>query len=72
MVTYCVWFDKFMQEIFALEKTEFEKYEKLQKCLHEEKNIIHYLDADSTTHAFEEYKKMQEQVPAFNYSEAVH
>lgn len=72
MITYCVWFDKFMQEIYALEKFEFEKYDQLKKCLAEEKNIIYYVEADSTTQAFEEYKKIQEQVPAFCYSKVIH
>lgn len=64
MQTYCVWFDNFLQELFALEKFEFDKYEKLQKCLKSEKNIIHFFEAESMTDAFEKYKEMQEHVPA--------
>ena len=41
MTTYCVWFDNFLQELFAIEKYEFDQYEKLQECLKNEKNTIY-------------------------------
>ena len=64
MTTYCVWFDNFFQELFALEKNEFDKYDKLQKCLKEEKNTIHLIEADSCMSAFSKYKEQQELLSA--------
>lgn len=60
MNTYCVWFDNFFQELFAVEKTEFDQYTKLQECLKNEKNVIRLIEADSCTDAFSKYKKQQE------------
>jgi hypothetical protein len=61
MTTYCVWFDNFFQEFFALEKNEFDKYDRLQTCLKKEKNNIHFIEADSCFSALSKYKKQQKE-----------
>lgn len=71
MTTYCVWFDNFFQELFSIEKSEFEKYDKLKKSLSDERNLIHYVEAESITDSFDKYKKMQEISPTFNL-ETIH
>lgn len=70
MTTYCVWFDNFMQELFALEKSEFDKYEKMQAELKNEKNIIHFINADSMKDAFDQYREKQKLLPVM--SQLVH
>ena len=72
MTTYCVWFDNFLQELFAIEKYEFDQYEKLEEYLKNEKNTIHLFEADSLTEAFSKYKQMQEQSPALSLSHTLH
>ena len=72
MNTYCVWFDNFFQELFAIEKHEFDQYEKLQECLKNEKNTIHIFEAESLTEAFFKYKELQEQNPVMSLSCAMH
>lgn len=64
MSIYCVWFDNFFEEIFAVEKQEFDQYDKLQACLKAEKNVIHFVEADSCVDAFAQYKAKQESFPA--------
>lgn len=66
MNIYCVWFDNFLQELFAIEQKEFEQYDKLKQALKIEKNTIHLIEAESCVDAFAQYKKKQEQPPAFS------
>lgn len=72
MNTYCVWFDNFFQELFALEKIEFDNYKSFQQCLHDEKNIIHYINAESMIQAFEIYRKKIESTTIISSSHLVH
>lgn len=58
MTTYCVWFDNFLEELFAIEKSEFELFPKLKERLELEKNTFSFLVADSITDAFSKYKQM--------------
>lgn len=67
MTTYCVWFDNLMQELFALEKSEFDSHQKLQEALHNEKNIIHVIQAESMKNAFEKYREKQESLPVMSH-----
>lgn len=69
MSIYCVWFDNFFQELFAIEKTEFDQYDKLKDCLKAEKNNIHYIEADSCVDAFGKYKEKQNKL---DYSVSIH
>lgn len=66
-MTYCVWFDNFLQELFALEKAEFDSLEKLQQALKNEKNIIHFIEAESMKEAFTQYRKKQEANPVLSH-----
>lgn len=63
MTTYCVWFDNLLQELFAIEKSELDKYEKTQECLKNEKNTIQLIEASSLKEAFDKYKEKQEVIP---------
>ena len=66
MTTYCVWFDNLMQELFALEKSEFDLHDKFQEALKNEKNVIHSIEAESMTDAFAQYREKQESVPVLS------
>ena len=72
MILYCVWFDNFFQELFAIEKADFDKYEKLQKCLQEEKNTVYYVVAESMKDAFDNYRELQLKASAIVSSGALH
>jgi len=58
MTIYCVWFDNFLEELFAIEKSEFELYPNLKSRLDLEKNSISFLEANSITDAFAKYKEV--------------
>ncbi len=58
MTVYCVWFDNFLEELFAIEKSEFDLYPNLKSRLDLEKNSITFLNADSITDAFSKYKQV--------------
>lgn len=67
MTTYCVWFDNFMQELFALEKYEFDKLDNFKKNLENEKNTIHVVEATCLKDAFDKYKEKQEITPVLSH-----
>ncbi len=58
MTVYCVWFDNFLEELFAMEKDEFNLYPKLKSRLELEKNSFTFLEAESITDAFAKYKQV--------------
>lgn len=68
MTVYCVWFDNFLEELFAIEKSEFDLYPNLKSRLDLEKNSITFLNADSITDAFSKYKQVnnRDHLPALS------
>jgi hypothetical protein len=55
---YYVWYDNLLEEIFALEKTEFEQHSQFKKILEQEHVSFLILEATSIKDAFEQYKKL--------------
>lgn len=72
MNIYCVWFDNLFQELFSLEKFEFDKYEKLQECLKNEKNTIYLIEAESLKDSFEKYREKKIRVNNSLFSNSIH
>jgi hypothetical protein len=57
MQLYYVWYDHLLEELFSMEKDDFEKeHIALKNALEREKVVFHTIQADNIAHAFEVYR----------------
>lgn len=63
MQPFYVWYDNFLEELFALEKADMDKfYPELKQQLEKEHVVFHLVEAETVTHAFEVYKETLQKI----------